>query len=609
MVIKMRRRDILKVGGSALASVGIVNPPGGGNAVASPINFRRRARPSDATWPKPSEWRDLAASLDGSLEACVNPADTVMAENGGRLDPAAISRLQNPFLIQEFSGGTQSAGWVNGWTARPSAQVVVPKNAQDVSKAIRFARSHALRLVIKGGAHSYLGQSNAADSLMIWTRDLKGLTLHDQFVPQGSAGTVEPRQAVSVGAGEKFIHLYDFVIRQHGRYVQGGGCTSVGVGGHLQTGGFGSYSKYGGLTCANLLEAEIVTADGSILVVNAQQHPDLFWAIKGGGAGWGVTTRLTLATQELPLHLGFLVHGIKARSDLAFQELTAQFITFAREALINPVWGEQVSFSADNVLDIQMSFQGLDEAAARAIWAPFLSWVGARGNDFEVVSPLRIIVTPGRHWWDFEYRKKHFPGTIRVDERNGVETGRFWWGGNTSEVGIFLAGYESVWLPQTLLSREQAGSLVQALVKASRHYLTTLHFNKGLAGATEARRAEARQTAIHPTAIDAFALLIIAGGQVGKFPGLSGHEPDRTAASAEGNRIASAFAEFRKIAPNAGSYSSEMSYHEPDWQRAAWGENYPRLLAIKQKYDPDGLFFGHHQVGSEIWSADGFTRL
>ena len=70
-----------------------------------------------------------------------------------------------------------------------------------------------------------------------------------------------------------------------------------------------------------------------------------------------------------------------------------------------------------------------------------------------------------------------------------------------------------------------------------------------------------------------------------------------------------AAAELRKIAPNAGSYVAENNYFNPNWQNAYWGENYSRLRAIKTKYDPDGLFFVHHGVGSEDWSADGFTRL
>lgn len=605
----MKRREVLKTGAAALLSKGAIGISLANSATNGPSGIARRARPSEAAWPKPEDWKALADSIEGTLEDCVRPVDVVVAENGGKLTEAARQELQNPFLIQEYSGGTQSAGWLDGWISEPSAHVVIPKNAQDISKAVKFAHDHSLRLVIKGGAHSYLGQSNAPDSLMIWTRDLKGISLHDDFVPEGCDGVVPPSKAVSVAAGERFIALYDYVIRQHGRYVQGGGCTSVGVGGHLQTGGFGSYSKYGGMTCASLLEAEIVTADGSIITVNEFQHPDLFWAIKGGGAGWGITTRVTLATHELPDYLGFMVTSIKARDEASFRSLTRRFVDFAQQSLINPTWGEQVSFDSDNVISIQMSFQGLDEKQAAAVWKPLWAWIEERTSDYEVVEPVRIIVSPARHWWDFEYRKAHYPTTIRIDKRNGKETGRFWWGGNTAEVGIFLTGYESLWLPNSLLGADKADLLTDALVNASRNYLTTLHFNKGLAGATEARRAEARKTSVHPSAVDAFALVIIAGGQTGKFPGIKGEEPDYVAGREEYRKMSAAFAEFRKIAPDAGSYSSEMSYHEPNWQTMAWGENYSRLLEIKKKYDPDGLFTGHHQVGSEFWSADGFERV
>ena len=67
--------------------------------------------------------------------------------------------------------------------------------------------------------------------------------------------------------------------------------------------------------------------------------------------------------------------------------------------------------------------------------------------------------------------------------------------------------------------------------------------------------------------------------------------------------------ELRKIAPDGGSYVSESNYFEPSWQHSFWGVNYPKLRAAKAKYDSDGLFFVHHGVGSEDWSADGFTRL
>jgi hypothetical protein len=67
--------------------------------------------------------------------------------------------------------------------------------------------------------------------------------------------------------------------------------------------------------------------------------------------------------------------------------------------------------------------------------------------------------------------------------------------------------------------------------------------------------------------------------------------------------------ELSKLAPEGGSYVAESDYFLRDWRKAYWGSNYPRLLAIKKKYDPSGLFFVHHGVGSEAWSADGFSRL
>jgi FAD/FMN-containing dehydrogenase len=375
----------------------------------------------------------------------------------------------------------------------------------------------------------------------------------------------------------------------------------------VQTGGFGSFSKYGGLVAASLLEAEIVTADGQVRIVNACRHPDLFMALKGGGAGFGITARLTLATRPLPDRFGFYGWTLAASSDAAFRGLIEAFCRFANDALINPHWGEQITVKPDNQLEFAMVFQGLTDDAVRQIWKPFQDWVA--GNAEVKASNLRLISIPARGWWDFDYRKQHLPDSIIIDERPSAAPGRFWWSGNAGEVGIFLSGYESAWLPERLLDGRNRKRLVDALFAASRHHAVGLHFNKGLAGADPARRAEARATSIHPGAIDAFALAIIAGGQKHTYPGVLGHEPDLAQARAEAKKIAAAMATLRRVAPDSGSYSSEMSFFAKDWRRDAWGPHYNRLLATKKKYDPDGLFTGHHQVGSEFWSTDGFTRM
>jgi FAD/FMN-containing dehydrogenase len=90
---------------------------------------------------------------------------------------------------------------------------------------------------------------------------------------------------------------------------------------------------------------------------------------------------------------------------------------------------------------------------------------------------------------------------------------------------------------------------------------------------------------------------------------MPGPGPNMADARDDAAHIAKATEELLKAAPDAGAYVSESDYFQQDWQAAFWGTNYSRLAAVKQKYDPDGLFFVHHGVGSETWSADGFARL
>ena len=101
------------------------------------------------------------------------------------------------------------------------------------------------------------------------------------------------------------MHAYDAVMTKAGQYVQGGGCTTVGVAGLVQSGGFGSFSKHYGTAAASLLEAEVVTADGKIRIANACTNSDLFWALKGGGGGsFGVVSKITVRVHDLPATTG-----------------------------------------------------------------------------------------------------------------------------------------------------------------------------------------------------------------------------------------------------------------------------------------------------------------
>ena len=195
------------------------------------------------------------------------------------------------------------------------------------------------------------------------------------------------------------------------------------------------------------------------------------------------------------------------------------------------------------------------------------------------------------------------------DPRSGAPAYRAWWSGDQDQVGGFIHGYDSLWLPASLLQGVQFDRLVEALFAASRHKRVQLHLNKGIGGAAPEATAATRGTATNPKVTEAFTLVIIADGEPPAYPGLARSPMDLAAAHQDAHNINLATAELRKIAPNSGSYVSESNFFNRSWQQEYWGTNYPKLRAIKDKYDPDGLFFVHHGVGSEEWSADGFTRL
>ena len=227
---------------------------------AMTANFSRR-RPSDAAWPSPSAWKQLSDAVGGNLI----PVEFPLSQSDPTAAAATLSskNLKNPYYIGDQPGLTETLGWVDAWATKPSVYAVAARNAQDIAAAVNFARENNLRLAVKGGGHSYQGTSNAPDSLLIWTRHMHDIEMHTAFVPQGCEHTMQPQPAVTVGAGTIGMQAYDAVTTKGGKYVQGGGCTTVCLGGLVQSGGFGSYSKHYGTAAGGLLEAEVVTADGA----------------------------------------------------------------------------------------------------------------------------------------------------------------------------------------------------------------------------------------------------------------------------------------------------------------------------------------------------------
>ena len=175
----------------------------------------------------------------------------------------------------------------NGMHDRRPAAIVRARSTSDVVNAVTFARERELLLAVKGGGHSWPGHSTADGALMI---DLSAI--NDVTVAPGA-------RRARVGGGALLYDL-DFASMRHGLVTTAGIVSHTGVGGLTLGGGYGRLGRKFGLTIDNLVAAELVTADGRVRKLGAEENQDLFWAIRGGGGNFGVVTGFEFALHEAP---------------------------------------------------------------------------------------------------------------------------------------------------------------------------------------------------------------------------------------------------------------------------------------------------------------------
>uniref|UniRef100_UPI00135B9DF2 FAD-binding protein n=1 Tax=Geminicoccus flavidas TaxID=2506407 RepID=UPI00135B9DF2 len=183
----MHRRDLL------LAPAALLPAAGTAPAADAPVI----AQPGQTAALQPY-WAELTRQVGDRLQLVPWPIGDCRQNPDACAD--FFAAVRNPYFLGDHPGLTQTFGWVDAWMAQPGAAVLAARSAGDVAAAIRFARRHGLRLVVKGGGHSYQGGSNAAGSLLVWTRQMRAITLHDAFVPTGSQAAPVPAVTVEAGA-------------------------------------------------------------------------------------------------------------------------------------------------------------------------------------------------------------------------------------------------------------------------------------------------------------------------------------------------------------------------------------------------------------------------
>jgi len=592
MALDFTRRQLL-LGAGAVSGIAVV---GASCTDESTVGLGRPvARPTG--WPDADAWQDLNQRVSGRLIQPVSPLRSCSLDASSAECETALEAMKNPFFHEDQVGSTQSTGWMDAWQSAVSPYAVEAETAQDIAAAVDFAREHEIRLAVKGAGHDYLGRNNAPDSLLVWTHRMRNINMHDAFVPAGAPNGTDGVTALSVGAGTRWIEAYAAATNA-GRYVQGGGCTSVGAsGGFIQGSGFGSFSKAFGTGSGGVLEFEVITADGEVRVVNQHQDPDLFWALRGGGGStFGIVARTTLLAHPIPNNTGTVSGTIVAKDDAAYEDLVGAAVAFYPVALDNPSWGEQIRFRPDNTVEFALTFLDLSRAEAEATFAPLLEPLRAQSDRFEV--DVSFVEIPFERLWDVTWWQETDPDFVTLDPRPNQPDNQYWWSGNQGEVAAYWFAYESRWVPTSMLVDRPADA-TRMLVDASKLRNLTFQINKGLSGQSAESRERDRDTALHPTAFDAAALIIMASAEQYAYPGITGHEPDRAKGRRERDEVAAAMSIVRGALPGQGAYANEASYFTEDWKNEFWGPNYERLLEIKRRVDPTNLFRVHHGVGSD----------
>lgn len=203
-------------------------------------------------------------------------------------------RITGSVLRRDDSGYDEARAVHNGLVDRKPALIVRCRSADDVAAALAFARRTGLEVSIRGGGHNVAGRAVTDDGVMIDLALMKGIAVD----PASRTATVE--------GGVIWAELND-AAAAHGLAVTGGAVSTTGVAGYTLGGGLGwLMSKYG-LAADNLLAVELVTADGDILQVDGSSHPDLLWAVRGGGGNFGVVTSFTFRLHPVRTVVGGLI--------------------------------------------------------------------------------------------------------------------------------------------------------------------------------------------------------------------------------------------------------------------------------------------------------------
>ncbi|KAI1089204.1 FAD-binding domain-containing protein [Rostrohypoxylon terebratum] len=556
--------------------------------VAVTLNYRGsqqcRVIPGDQSWPSLEHWNDLNQTIHGKLIASVPLAAPCHYTSEGTSEGATTfnqdrcDALRDEWFFPTTHLGSPSSPMAYQFTndsCNPFTDPDLPctlgyhvaytvnaTEIEDFQAALQFVKRHNIRLVIRNTGHDYLGKSTGAHALAVWTRHLKSLELIPKYHDSGYQGA-----AIKVGAGVEFLELYQFAS-SNGLMVAGGNCPNVGpAGGYAQGGGIGILSSKFGLAADNVLSWEAVTAAGDHITASATENTDLYWALRGGGGGtYAIVTSMT----------------VKAYPDTTFS--TVYLSAFDDGSNTDAIYSVMGTF-----------LQALPTLVDAGAWLVF------------VVAPFGFLVMPAMVA-DLKASEldAYFQSTREKMDQLGLQ-----YQYQSADYPSFLQSYQSMtstWnvsdfnmggrlIPRELAKdQESTDSLVKAIRAIATKTLTIgVAFNvaKGVSSPDE-------------VAVNPYFRKTLFNAVIGTPINYTNFASNKEAQDAITNTF---LPELEAITPNGGVYMNEADFQAPDFKTTFYGGNYKKLLAIKNKYDPDHIFYAKTAVGSDRWEQRIDGRL
>jgi FAD/FMN-containing dehydrogenase len=511
----VKRRAFIGVaagGAAAIAVPGVAQAAETRPAVRTGIAAR-------ASGPTPADWTALAHDLAGPL---VRPGDR--------------SYTVDSYLFDPRFDGIHPAG------------IAYVKNAHDVGTCLAFVRKFGIKFAARSGGHSYAGWSSST-GLIIDVENLKGV--------QVSGATAH------VGAGTRLIDFYNG-LAAHGRAVPGGSCATVGIAGLVLGGGVGVTARAYGLTCDRLASLDIVTADGKALTASPQEHPDLYWACRGGGGGnFGVATLFNFATFPAPTPVVFFLSW-----------------PWSKAAKVIAAWQSWAPTSPDFAL-----WSNLHLAAAPGGHTPTIQvggcYLGSIGRAANLIDQLYAKV--GSHPSSYFLNQYSFLNAMLL------------------EAGCHSLGYQACHLPwyasggklnrqpqlakSAYFSRPLSGAGISTLLRGIQS-LQSVRGARGGVGGVAFDALGGQVNRVSPTATAFVHRNALFGAQ---------YTTDWTngaAAAGINNQHAWLRSFWASMQPYANGQAYQ-NYIDPDltnWPQAYYAQNYARLQQVKKTYDPTRLF-------------------